>query len=277
MIKFSHTSLSTWRRCRYKFFLQYVEKLKSPPSMGMLRGSAGHKALAYWYQNQKDDEKALEIAYDIYTDELGAEVPLNEWETTETCLRRYFAFAAEDSWKFIAEEQFFDVSVKFEEFRKQSIHLIGYIDGVVDTGEGVYLLENKFLKRVPSKISSMDAQSSMYLLAAKLLGIEVIGVLYNMVRTTTGKTAEKEPFVRKTIFQRDSGGLRYKYSEVVSQAVEIQEWLKDPASALYRTETENCSWDCGFNQICLSLTDVGSDEGIIEQMRYADSPKRTIV
>lgn len=277
MIKFSHTSMSCYRRCRYRFFLQYVEKLKSPPSLGMLRGSAGHKALAYWYTNQKDDEGALEIAYDVYTKELGAEIPQEEWETTETVLRRYFGFAADDDWKFLAEEQFFDFSVEFEEFRKQSIHFIGYIDGVIDTGNGIYLLENKFLKRVPSKVSMMDAQVSMYLLAAKMLELDVTGVLYNMVRTTTGKTAEKEPFVRKTIFQRDAGGLRYKYQEAVAQAMEIQEWLKNPAQALYRNETENCSWDCSYYQICMSLTDSGSDEGLINDMRYADSPKHSLV
>lgn len=248
---FSHSSLATWRRCKARYKWTYVDNYTTPPSVGQTRGSAGHAALAEWYRTFNVD-LAIEKAAAIYNEReiKTGENLMEDWDLLELILKRYFRWSEENDEfdKVIALEQ------KFE-FQLNGHTVIGYIDGVVQSGESLWLLENKFNKKVDTKALDIDAQVSLYMLACYKLGIDVRGVLYNIVRVAEGGIAAKEPVVRRKVY-RNQEGLAMIEAETAVQLAEMSAYHKKNWP-VYRNPTSNCSWDCGFYGVCLAINDDG--------------------
>lgn len=248
---FSHSSMSTWRECRAKYKWSYVNNYEQPSSLGQVRGSAGHAALANWY-TKFNEEEAVAVASEQYSErERRTGEDLSEdWELLELILRRYFDWSRnyDDFTEIVSLEQ------KFE-FRINNHMVIGYIDGVVKTGDTMWLLENKFNKRVEISGIDLDAQVSVYMMACYKLGINVAGVMYNIIRVSEGGVAIKQPVVRRKIF-RNQEGLAFIEKEMAIQLDEMARF-HDQGGAVYRTPTRDCAWKCGFYKACLSLNDDG--------------------
>lgn len=255
MKHFSHSSLATWRRCRYKFYLGYKERLVGPPSIGQARGTAGHRALAYWYKNNKEDEPALQLAFDTFHGELLGDYDYSEFEILEDALVRYFNWGRErDKWVFLEEEKEFDIPLS------ESTNLVGFIDGIVEMPNGIWILENKFNKQVSTRHLDLDPQVSIYMFAARAMGYKPQGVMYNIIRMSGGPTAEREPAVR-TLVYRNPEGLAFKKQEILVQAEEMRRFILE-GGAVYRNETKDCHWDCPFYKVCLGITDDGVPLGL---------------
>jgi hypothetical protein len=235
--------------------------------MGQARGTAGHHALGVWYKERskiktlaqldKASKKVLDAAWDKFQEEYPeADTASKQFESLEEALTRYV------DWSFNLHND--DIEIITAEYKfeaKIGRHLLGgYIDGVVRYKKEVWLLENKFLKRVQTSNLAMDPQVSTYMLGAYLCGYSPIGVIYNIIRMET-KIALKEPVVRSLQY-RSIGGLTAKQVEIEAQADEIEDFL-EKGGAIYRNETMDCSWDCPFYEVCLSITDSGSDEGML--------------
>lgn len=255
-MKVSHTMLSTWRRCRYKFYLSYVENLRSVSSPGQSKGKLGHIALGTWYKTKKrDDEKAIKAAWDVYALDLDIKDE-TVFADTEAALRRYFEWARKkDRWTIITAEYEFNVAIGDGHI------LMGYIDGVVEYQGQMWLLENKFQKIIDTSSIDLDVQVSTYMIGAYLSGYKPIGVIYNIVRMGDNKKAVEEPVVRKLLY-RNPAGLNAKIQEIHDQAEEVQTFL-DEGGAIYRNETKDCHWDCPFYSVCLAITDSGEPGNIL--------------
>ena len=263
---YSHTRLSTFRQCIQKYTWQYIEKLPTSTSVGQLRGTAGHAGLAEWYRTEKNNQQAMDKAWATWLEEGGELHTQEDWEVLERALNRYFAWCDGDQFEFIEEERFFNLV--FEPSELERYQLIGYIDGVIRLpGDQLWLLENKFLKRVPSATKQMDAQVMFYQLTSRMMKLNPIGVMYNMVRMTDGKKAIEEPVVRRQILMAPDAALYYTYDEVVKQIRVMEAWKVDPNRPVYRNPTDYCSWGCSFYNICVGLTMGGSEEGEIERYR----------
>jgi RecB family exonuclease len=276
--KFSHSSLSTWRRCRVKYKWSYIDNLMSPSSVGQLRGTVGHESLGLWYNlmsNVKNGE-LTEEQRDAYVmnkageafayAELEREQSLEkEWDLMQTILPRYFEWArANDNFEeILAIEQKFELDI-------DGIPLIGYIDGVVKAKNGIWLLEHKFNKQVSTNHLDLDPQVSIYLLAAYKAGVEARGVIYNIIRVAEGGIAASQPVERRFVY-RNLEGLAAKQYEVSIQMKEMKQLHQFPDSIpIYRSETNNCSWDCQFFDACLQINDCGSAESVLK--RYKTRP-----
>ena len=64
-MKVSHSMLQCWKRCRYRFYLYYVENIITPSGVGQARGTAGHHALGLWYKERykiKTDKQYEKVA-----------------------------------------------------------------------------------------------------------------------------------------------------------------------------------------------------------------------
>lgn len=147
------------------------------------------------------------------------------------------------------------------------------MDGIVKDKIGEWILENKFLKQVSTSHLVTDPQVSYYMIAARLSGHKVLGVLYNMVRVGDGPTAKKEPVVRKQVY-RNLEGLYYKYEELLRQFADMQKFIDkyslEGGAIPYRNETKDCSWDCAYYPTCLALVDEGD---IIEALEVLEASK----
>jgi hypothetical protein len=255
---FSHTMLSTWRRCRYRFDRIYKDGYVSAQSIGQARGSAGHAALAFYYENDRNIEMAIQEAWEKFFELLGETPEQSEWDLLEGALIRYHEWAKKnDNFTVVDTEQHFEL--QFPNGKLQ-----GFIDGIVKAQGRLWILEHKFNKRVETGHLDIDPQVSIYMLAASLLGYKPIGVMYNIIRVGTGPTAEREPVVRKFLY-RNPEGLNYFADEIDQQMIEINRHLSEGGFS-YRNMTSNCSWDCPFYSVCLSLNDSGDGSAVLERM-----------
>lgn len=253
---FSYSQLKAFQRCRYRYHLQYERKLASPPSLGQKRGSAGHKALEYWYGTEKNVERAIEAAWNIYSQDQN--IDQEDWELLQTILIRYFEWASKhDDFKAIATEWEFHLDLA-------GFNFMGYIDGIVEKSNGqVWLLEHKFQKRASTRHLDIDPQVSVYLLAALMNGYKPTGVMYNIVRVSNGPTAQKEPVLR-TLVYRPIEGLDYFAQELVDQMSDASQFLEEERDRPpYRNLTSDCTWDCSFLKVCMELNDSGTAEDIL--------------
>lgn len=257
----SHTSMKAWRRCLQQYHWHYVNDYDPMPSKGQMRGSSGHAALAHWYMHNYDDDGAMNVAAGKITEyeQLMAENYEEDWQDMQIILPRYFTWArANDLFdSVIACEQKFDISIN-----GQSV--IGYLDGIVTVKGVQWLLEHKFWKSVRLKGLELDPQVSLYLLAARKAGYNVRGVFYNIIRTTIGGIAEREPVVRQPMY-RNHEALKYIEAELGDQINQMQLYHELGGKA-YRTPTEDCSWDCGFYNACLAINDDGNPQPVLDKL-----------
>lgn len=259
--KFSHSSMSCYRRCRARYKWQYVDGYSPFSGLGQNRGSIGHAALGLWYTSGGDDTAALKLASDMYTEaEQTRNISLeDDWQLMQLILSRYFDWAREnDNFKeIISIEQKFEIEIG-------GIKVIGYIDGVVQTKNSIWLLEHKFNKQVSTNHIDLDPQMTLYLLAAYKCGIEAKGILYNVIRVSAGGIAEREPVVRRQVF-RNQEGLYIIEQELEMQLQEMQKF-HETGGIVYRNPTKDCSWDCGFYDVCLSINDCGDAQSVLKNI-----------
>jgi PD-(D/E)XK nuclease superfamily len=249
VFKVSHSKMAAFRRCLQRYQWNYVDKYFSPPGEGQMRGLVGHAALAVWHSTY-DAEQALAAAQREY--ELQVGVLNDDWVTMELTLTRYFDWSRQnDTFKVVSSEQEFNIAFEFDD-AEQNFTLNGYIDGLVEEKGTMWILENKFYKRADNTPLDLDAQVSIYVLAASLLGYEVQGVIYNIVRMAGSKVSEKEPVIRRRL-HRSSTGLELVEREIADQVRMMRSYHKGELPT-FRNPTKDCHWDCAFYDACLMLS-----------------------
>ena len=256
--KLSHTSMSSFRRCKMRYKWNYVENYAPLPGPALIKGSVGHAALGAWYPAMvANPEEALDIGLKAASTKLAEYEEQTEqdlthvWDDMAIILERYAEWALEND-DFKAYEIEYKFNLEIGDFI-----LTGYIDGIVERDNGTHwILEHKFTKQVRIKHLELDPQVSIYLLAARALGFDVRGAFYNVVRTTIGGKAATEPVVRLPVF-RNNEGLEQIVYELVLQMEEMRKFHESGGEGAYRNPTMDCSWDCGFNNACLAMNDDG--------------------
>lgn len=247
----SYTKMAEFRRCLQRYAWKYKDGYYPKSSIGQMRGTAGHAALAEWHQRYVA-RLAMDAAWEKWYSEGYGEG--KDWNELQDALTRYFEWSlANDTMKLVVAEQKFEIDFDFPDGAKAT--LVGYIDGIVEDKGRRWLLENKFYKRVENSSLDMDMQVSTYLLASKVMEYGAQGVVYNIVRVGDTKVAASEPVIRKTIF-RNPEGLDLIQDEMVNQIRMMMDWHAK-GGGVYRNATKDCSWDCSFYQACLSMQDDG--------------------
>lgn len=248
----SHSKMQVFRRCLQQYHWKYVDKYFPPSSIGQQRGTSGHAALAVWHVSYNADE-ASQAAWDSWSN--AGYQDGEDWQTLFNALVRYYNWSSQnDTLKLQAAEQKFEIAYEVSGI---PFNFTGYIDGIVEEDNRLWILENKFLKRMDNTDSSMDQQASLYMLAAHLLNYDVQGVIYNKVRVADTKVAITEPVVRSRMY-RNSLGLDKIQNEMLAQVRSMMLHEKGEKQP-YRNPTKDCSWDCAFHTACLSMQDDGQE------------------
>lgn len=269
--KFSHSSMSTFRRCRVRYKWSYIDNLVTPSGIGQMRGTVGHAVLGQWYKDmgkmseEQRDYNAMKLASDMFTiEETNRQASLeSEWELMQVILPRYFDWArANDNFS-----EILDIEYKFE-IDIMGTPLIGYIDGIVKIKDSIWLLEHKFNKQVSMNHIDLDPQMSMYLLAAYKLGINARGVLFNVIRVAEGGVAAKSPVERRMVY-RNLEGLSTIEMEIEEQIKEMNDFHKN-GGIVYRNPTKDCTWDCSFYDACLLINDCGNADSVLKKFEVRE-------
>ena len=257
MINLSHSSMSSWRRCRARYYWEYIAGFSPPSSAGQRKGSVGHASLAEWYKTG-DEDKAIQVASDkLFEYEQKESADLSEeWYLIAEVLKRYFEWSRNnDRFKVLEVEQ------KYV-FQIGDSKVVSIIDGIVEDVGGIWLLEHKFLSRVNLSNIDLDPQLSMYFLAAKKMGYKVAGALYNVIRMGDKGIALTDPVVRRPVY-RNPEGLAVIEMELERQALEMTRVHEKEDIPIYRNPTKDCTWDCGFYKVCLSLSYDGTSTEVL--------------
>jgi PD-(D/E)XK nuclease superfamily protein len=237
-ISFSNTRLTTFKRCRLKYHWQYVDKQPNHESPALRRGRAAHKAMAGYYSGLSPRKAILEAwrEFDPFD-------PISYAKMLEldTILTRYFDWAKlNDNWKVLKVEE--TIEAKYGRH-----HLMGIWDLLVDKRGKKFIVDHKFQKSHTFSNLEVDPQVSHYLALAKLAGIEVHGLIYNIVNLELGET-------KNIAFREITGRQDYfidAYLEsLVPQIKEIKQAEKGKFP-IYPNWTGDCCWQCSWYKKCL--------------------------
>ena len=165
MLKLSHSSISTYDSCPFKWKLKYVDRMKEKPKHYFSFGLAIHAALESMYGGEAcPDECAVQAAFIAAWSKAGykdlkAEMKAQR-EGKEMLDKFYTAFAP--TWaKPLAVETEFNIRI-------DHVHVRGYIDRVDILPDGtLHVLDYKTGRPLEPGRQSDDPQLTMYQIAAE--------------------------------------------------------------------------------------------------------------
>lgn len=237
-ISYSNTRLSMFKRCRLKYYWNYVDKQPQKDGPALLRGRAAHKALDVWYSGGSFDE-SITAAWE----EFNPHSPLMEERMQELdhILTRYLRWSrANDRWRVIATEQTVESKYRRKKF-------MGIWDLLVDLRGKTFIVDHKFQKSHTFSHLEVDSQVTHYLALAHLNGIEVQGVIYNIINLEPGET--NKVCFRQTV-GREKHFIRAYLDGLLPQIKEIRS-LERGKLPVYPNWTKDCVWDCSFRRQCV--------------------------
>src|SRR3990170_7370264 len=192
MISLSQSKVKTFLRCPKKYEFRYVQNLvpKEKP-LPMERGLWIHECLEAFYKGRNWKRTALlrlklnfRSLFDEEREALG-DLP----SEVERIVESYTRYWDDTEWEILAVEKEFAVKLK------SGLTLKGKIDLVIRDALGVWVVEHKSNKRLPTEGPRIpDPQTTIYNYALRSMGLEGMGTIHNHIRTTPPKT----PYVLKT-------------------------------------------------------------------------------
>lgn len=237
-VGYSNTRLTTFRRCRLKYHWQYVEKQESKQARALVRGSAAHLAMAAFYRGTPIKE-AVAHAWEAYAP--ASEKSFQYMTELDTILTRYFRWAEiNDLWQVQMVEETIETEYN-------GIKLMGIWDLLVRKNGQLWIVDHKFQKSHSFANLEVDPQVSHYIALARLKGIQVAGLIYNIVNLELGE--KREVAFRQQVGRADYFIQTYLDS-LASQVKEIKKADKNTLP-LYPNWTRDCCWDCQFYRRCI--------------------------
>jgi hypothetical protein len=192
-IYISASSLRSFLGCKRRYMFEYVERLRPVTRAAPLTiGSAVHSGMRHLLSSSSivTKEGIREAVTEAYAPE---EIELAGPEP-EIAVEAVCAFDAHVNWRgwdILETEKRFEIQVG------HGRRLIGYMDGVVAQDGILYTLEHKTASGGVSDAYLhhllWDIQATAYIMAARAMGYEVCGVLYNFLPKPTIKRLYATP------------------------------------------------------------------------------------
>ena len=294
-VRISYSQLSTWRRCRRRWYLNYVEGLESKnahPAYALVLGSAVHAALDDYYdpKRKKRDRRRLVNTYHDYMenekDELLKRISgipeetdiLEKWENNTDlgyAMMEYYGQVAHelDNFTVLATEQDFEIDTGITiavadsdtgELHDVPVFYRGRIDGVIQTdSDHILLLEHKTAKQFNEQRLILDQQATSYIWAARQIHkLPVEGVMYNILRKQRNSSRVKSPLVYRLEAWRSEAHIE-SFPASVAQMVKDME-LAAAHNLYFHTPADDCGW-CSYFSICTMMQDAVDPTDFIEE------------
>lgn len=239
-VAYSNTRLSTFKRCRLKYHWQYVDKNsgEQQTSRALRRGAAAHLAMAAYYRG-KEPKQAIGEAWESYR--AASPQGLQHMLDLDVILDRYFRWASiNDIWQVQMVEETIETEYN-------GIKLMGIWDLLVRKNGQLWIVDHKFQKSHSFANLEVDPQVSHYISLARLVGIPVAGLIYNIINLETGDT-------KNIAFRQQIGRTDYFIQTYLdSLAPQVKEMKKADRRSLpvYQNWTRDCCWDCQFYRRCI--------------------------
>lgn len=294
----SYSQLQTWRRCKRRWYLSYVEQLEKNSYGGALwLGTGVHEALDQYYASNPRNISVLHAAFNAWAAEQQATVAKDvvgrvdepqilldleqNIELGLALMDNYAKFApANDAFDVLHTEYMFEVpigsSIRMYDSETGKVGTVpiyyrGRIDGIVrlHSDSKLYLLEHKTAKNFNEQKLILDQQSTSYIWAAEeLYGEKISGVYYNILRKQKDGPRVKAPLVYRLVVERSRASIR-DFPEQVRMMVKDMELISEHG-LYYHTPADDCNF-CPFFTICAMIQDEADPQDYIDTyFRRAD-------
>ena len=169
----SPTAINTYLACPRKFFLRYIKKLRTKPSIHLIRGSIVHKAISEFHQNQSRVIRELpqkmvdcELLNKFHQHWEKAKNELQALGLGEDQLRFYYDDSRRMMINFsnwLCKKDSAPVNSSEVKIFSNNLGMMGIIDAVHQTGEKVILVDYKTSK-YPKITDDIMRQAALYAL-----------------------------------------------------------------------------------------------------------------
>jgi hypothetical protein len=279
----SYSEIDTYRQCRLKHQLSYIENWRVPDgdeAEALARGTLFHSVMEAHFGLIKEvgrdiepEDLFLAVAPLLYEEGTGNQT--ERQELVEWIYRGHVEKWLESdlSWKIEA------VELPLTAPLGPGFDLSGTVDLLVHIpqyGGGLWIVDHKTCRDLPKqKDFDMEDQTGIYAYLLKQQGYDIRGALYNHARTYKLKRQMflDERFVRTPTVRQDrelETLVREAY-EIMHEAYEHhdrrlgQSWTGDPErewapyDAPRSPDGERCSWKCNFTEACLAGRKLGPE------------------
>ncbi|PWA11100.1 hypothetical protein DCC39_10400 [Pueribacillus theae] len=196
--KTSYSQQRTLLRCPKKYEYHYVKKIRPKKDDDkFLFGRAVHQFLETYYEAQKESkyskDEAFKIAHQAFQTYVQHHFPDNDEaheqaNLAEAVIKHYHQWAREnDNFLILGVEVPFELVIGKTKF-------IGYFDAIIEISGKYWIMEHKTANQTKTEHTIRDKQISVYVWAARELGIPVEGVIYNTIK----KAVPEKPKVLKS-------------------------------------------------------------------------------
>lgn len=261
LIRVSHSQLSQWDRCCFAWDLSYNGKwTPKQTAYPLTLGSMVHEFLEDYYRGQMDgvgdslvrhQEKVAQRANSI-----GDSDELQALSQAATLVERYiaeFAVFEDANWRVIDVEKHYEVELETPKGRPFLFELYFDILWLDTVNDKIWLGDHKTHKSRPYTDNRvmMDNQLPAYAMALReLLGIDVFGVVYNMINTYDYK---KPPPSDKLFLRKKSYRTQRELDSIMEEIGLAVDEIVDHEGKYRRSKTPDCDW-CRFRDPCLMGT-----------------------
>jgi len=195
------SALNTFRNCPRKYKLRYLDHLRPqqrPESLAF--GSVIHKALELWYGLPAESHRLLSVLDFLdatFPNRQADEAEKARWHLARAMMIGYAQRYAEETLEVLEVEKTFEGQIRNPDTGglSQTFRMAGKVDGIVRTGEEVYLLEHKTASSLTGDYLDRlwtDSQIALYAFYLRELGYPVVGVIYNVLLKTRLKQRQGE-------------------------------------------------------------------------------------
>ena len=276
----SASRIKTFKSCRKKYHFKYIEGLEpivkaKPLALGM----AVHHGLALF-----DEGEGMEAI------DAGIRELYKDWPEEEIGILPDHALAIVKGYTSNTSKDWItiDIESRFEVQCGYGRRLVGYFDGIINRNGYQYILERKTASRVDEKYFNnllWDEQASIYAFAARELGLNVSGILYDIIQKASirqKKGETEEQFIKRLgeWYNDPSRYVRHLVTRNNEQLETLASDLRDVALDLtvaereerwYRNPSACQIYGCPYRSICLEDTPEARTEFKIREESNEDS------
>lgn len=187
------SALNTFRNCPRKFKLRYIDGLKRRETAESLAfGSVIHEALQKWYTLPPDGNRFFKVLDQIDAQFPGRGGDANQkrlWQLARAMFSGYAARYREEEFTVVEIEKEFQAEIHNPDTGRasQTFSAAGKVDGIVNVGNQLYLLEHKTAATLDGNYLDKlwtDTQIALYCYYLRQIGFPVVGVVYNVLLKT---------------------------------------------------------------------------------------------
>lgn len=272
LIRVSNSELETYRQCRLKHQLQYLERWRTDEEHPALaRGTMFHSVMERHYEQMESAREAgylvtaedlfLAVAPVLYEEGTGAQT--EQQELVEWIYRGYVeCYMLDPDWEIVGVEVPLNQPILYSDGSPSRFMLSGTCDLVVrdrSAGGGLWIVDHKTCKDLPKKDLDMEDQTAIYTHLMREAGHDIRGAIYNHCRTYRLKTREMgmdERFKRTHTVRgdREIATCVQEMLELMDEAYDRDLTLPDgtPRDAPRTPDSERCGWKCNLTEACLA-------------------------